>query len=121
RGRTNTPLQALTLLNDPAYAEMALAMADRVLRETVGQSDSERLTFAMRLAVARDATDAEIDILKRLLQQERLRVESDAALVKQRTAVPIESMMLHTEDKTELAAWLAVANAILNLDETISH
>ena len=53
RGRSNTPLQALTLLNDPAYVEMALAFADRVLSESPSTDDRSRLQYAMKLAVAR--------------------------------------------------------------------
>ncbi len=121
RSRTNTPLQALTLLNDPAYAEMSLAMADRVLYDTPNQNDRQRLTYAMRLAIAREPNDREISILQRLLQQERQRVDDDAILVQQRTSVPVDSMKLRSDNRSELAAWFAVTNAILNLDETINR
>ena len=121
RGRTNTPLQALTLLNDPAYAEMALALADRVLANADLESDDQRLAYAMKLAVARDVSTLEVNVLRRLLTQERARIAGNPELIQQRTKPPFKSMELKSEDRAELSAWYAVSNAILNLDETISQ
>ncbi len=120
RPRTNTPLQALTLLNDPAYAEMALAFADRVLRESPGDSDRERLDYAFRLAVTRPPTANEIDILSGLLRRQRETLAGDADAVQRRTEVPFGGWQPETADRDELAAWFAVTNALLNLDETMS-
>ena len=119
RGRSNTPLQALTLLNDPAYAEMALAMADRVLSESNG-NDEVRLDYAIQLALARNATSREIAILRRLLDHERDIVQ-EQDIANQRTKLPFKEMVLKHKDKQELAAWFAVCNAILNLDETMTQ
>ncbi|NND99968.1 MAG: DUF1553 domain-containing protein, partial [Pirellulaceae bacterium] len=121
RGRTNTPLQALTLLNDPAYAEMALAMADRILADCQIASDAGRLAYAVQLAVARPATTYEVTLLQQLLDRERELIDRDQSVVSKRTQVPFESMQLRTKDKDELAAWFAVTNALLNLDETMSQ
>jgi hypothetical protein len=98
RGRSNTPLQALTLLNDPVYVEAAEAFADRVRMESTGSLE-DQLTYAFRLAVARAPKDFELSALKNLFQQE-----------KEFTKQPVP----------EDAAWYSVASALLNLDETIT-
>jgi Protein of unknown function (DUF1553)/Protein of unknown function (DUF1549)/Planctomycete cytochrome C len=121
RGRSNTPLQALTLLNDPAYAEMALALADRVLSESPSTEDVARITYAFELAVSRTPSTPEIELLKQLLRQERQLVSTDESLAKERTKLLVPTMQLRTSDHQELAAWFAIANTLLNLDETISQ
>jgi hypothetical protein len=69
RSRSNTPLQALTLLNDPVYVEAAQAMASRV-EKAVPTSDAEkRIRYAFRLAVARQPSAKEVDVLKKLLAE----------------------------------------------------
>lgn len=121
RPSSNTPLQALTLLDDAVYVEAALAFADRVLRELPGASTQERVKRAMRLALSRDPTAAESAVLTRLL---------DARLAWARSA-PGEAATLTDgvpgftaspgTDRAELAAWFHVARVILNLDETIGR
>jgi hypothetical protein len=119
RGRSNTPLQALTLLNDPAYAEMSLALADRILSESPSSDDSSRIEYAMQLAIARKPSTHEAEILMELLRSERQVLADQPGMVQARTERPFDGMRLRCEDRQELAAWFAVANAILNLDETI--
>lgn len=121
RGRSNTPLQALTLLNDPAFVEMALALADRILSESPSTDDRERVRYAMKLAVSRDAEDHEQQILLDLLTTERRVLQDQAQLVKARTMTSVPALKLRSNDMQELAAWFAVANAILNLDETMNQ
>ena len=121
RGRTNTPLQALTLLNDPAYAEMSLALADRIVSESPSSDDESRIAYGMRLAVARGPSSVETAILAELLASERDLLIKNPALVDERTRVPFDAMPIRSRDRGELAAWFAVANALLNLDETISQ
>jgi hypothetical protein len=121
RGRSNTPLQALTLLNDPAYAEMALALADRILSESPSGDDQSRIGYAIQLALARTGTTYEISLLEELLNSERGTLRDQPALVAERTKAPFKAMRLKSKDKSELAAWFAVANALLNLDETMSQ
>ncbi|MDB4477483.1 DUF1553 domain-containing protein, partial [Rhodopirellula sp.] len=121
RGRSNTPLQALTLLNDPAYVEMALALADRVISESPSTDDRERVRYAIKLAVSRDAKEHEIDILVGLLSSERDDLKNQAQFVKARTTISVPALELRSTDMQELAAWFAVANAILNLDETMNQ
>ena len=70
RDRSNTPLQALTLLNDPVFHEAAAALAQRVQREVDGD-DQQRITHAFRLCLARDPKPEELAVLRGLLQQLR--------------------------------------------------
>ena len=121
RGRSNTPLQALTLLNDPAFVEMGLALADRILSESPSTDDRERARYAMKLAVSREASDHELQILLDLLRSERHVLKDQEQLVKARTATAVPAFQLRSTDRQELAAWFAVANAILNLDETMNQ
>jgi hypothetical protein len=106
RPRSNTPLQALTLLNDQAAIEFASALAHRLL-DAAPASDSERLGLAFRLCLARNPAPREIRTLQALLQQER----SEAA-----GAGSSES-----EAPVEQAAWTTVARVLLNLDEFITR
>ncbi len=121
RGRSNTPLQALTLLNDPAYAEMALGLADRILSDAPANDDASRLEYGMQLAVARRVSTYEISVLKDLLDREREMLKQNESMISGRTKVPFREMSLRFKDPAELAAWFAVANALLNLDETMSQ
>ena len=121
RSRSNTPLQALTLLNDPAYLEMALGFADRIISEAPSTDDAARLAFGFKLAVSRQPTEKELKILSELLKKERSKIKTQPKLAAQRTDVPAQVVPLRSEDRKELACWLCVANALLNLDETMSR
>ncbi len=120
RDRTNTPLQALVTLNDPVYVEAAQALARRVvLLEKPNADFAERVDHAFRLTVTRSARQNEVDAIRRLYDK------SHAAL----SADPQSAMKLATEplgplpagaDPIELAAWTAIANVLLNLDEVLT-
>ena len=120
RSRTNTPLQALTLLNDPAYVEMALALATRMAETEGGQTladDRTRLEVAFRACVARRPTAEETQVLVDVLTSERARLSNNepaAAEIVGDWPVPAGV------DTAEVAAWFFVANMLLNLDETIT-
>ncbi len=121
RSTTNTPLQALVLLNDQAYVEMAAGLAERILQKEDLDGDRERAAFALRLAVARPPRPGDVEDLVALLDRERLRFgrtpEAALALVETtRWATPDTGL-----DPVEFAAWFSVANVILNLDETITR
>jgi hypothetical protein len=118
RGVTNTPLQALTLLNDPTYVEAARALAQRALR-TGGRSDRERIDFAFKLATARTPDPEELDLLLGLLSEFRSTYRQDQAHVTKLLSVG-ESKPDSTLDPREVAAWTILASMILNLDETIT-
>jgi hypothetical protein len=94
RNRSNTPLQALTLLNDQGFYEFAQALANRILREG-SQDEQQRIAFAFRLCLGRQPSERERQAVLRLLRR-----QSDAE--------PRE-------------AWLSVARVLLNLDEFITR
>jgi hypothetical protein len=117
RAVTNTPLQALVLLNDPTYVEAARALAQRMIRQ--GADPSKRIRYAFRLVAARDPGAKEIAVLRDLARVEtaEYRTRKDAAL----KLVSIgESKPDAAVNTSELAAWTTVASTILNLDETIT-
>lgn len=121
RARTNTPLQALTLLNDPAYVEMAVALADRILREKPNADSAERITRAFEVVLNRKPVEAEINALHSLLDTRlslyRSDIEKAESLIEGARGwfQPSDSV-----DTAELAAWFFVANTLLNLDETVT-
>jgi Protein of unknown function (DUF1553)/Protein of unknown function (DUF1549)/Planctomycete cytochrome C len=118
RQRTNTPLQALELLNDVTYVEAARCLGQRMLAER-GQTPTERLTFAFRRATARRPTDAELQVMLQALGRYLSIYHAD-----QKTAKELvhqgEAPVNETLDPVELAAYMTVASVILNLDETIT-
>jgi mono/diheme cytochrome c family protein len=118
RSRTNTPLQALVLMNDPTYVEAARKFAERILREG-GTSTAERLAFAFRTVTARQPTEAELAVLARVLARQQATYRSDPAAAKRMLATG-ESPADASIDPAELAAWTMVASAILNTDEALT-
>lgn len=118
RPRTNTPLQALALLNDPQFVEASRAFADRVLREG-GTSDEARLRYAFRLATARPPTAAELKVLAQVLGEQRAEFQKDQEGAKKLLGVG-EYRASSTAAPADLAAWATVASMILNLDETVT-
>jgi len=118
RGVTNTPLQVLTLLNDPTYVEAARALAQRALRMG-GRSDRERIDFAFKLATARTPDSKERDVLLGSLSEFRSTYRQGPAQVTKLLSVG-ESKPDPTLDPREVAAWTTLASMILNLDETIT-
>lgn len=119
RSRTNTPLQALSLLNEITYVEAARKLAERMITEGEA-STKQRLTHGFRLAVCRHPTDRELDILVKGLESDlvRLRTSSEAAgkLVAFGDSKPAANI-----DSTELAAFTLTANVLLNLDEVVTR
>jgi hypothetical protein len=118
RALTNTPLQALTLMNDPTYVEAARALAQRALLEG-GKDDKSRVIYAFRLATARTPAGREIGVLRALLKGRRSAFAADRRSAARLIGVG-ESSRDSRLDPAELAAWTTVASVILNLDETIT-
>jgi hypothetical protein len=118
RPLTNTPLQALALLNDTAFVEASRALAQRALREG-GTDDRKRATYAFRLATGRTPEGKEWRVLRDLLKRQRENFRRNEA-----AAVKLVSVGESPRDRriapAELAAWTTVASVILNLDETIT-
>ncbi len=119
RERTNTPLQALQLLNDTQHFEAARALAERVLAEG-GASDATRITWMFRSVLARKPEPAEEKIFREELASQRglYQKHPDAAMRAIRTG---ESRPKGVSSLSETAAWTMLANLILNLDETITR
>ena len=118
RPSTNTPLQALVLLNDPVYVEAAVGLARRILEG--GGSDAERVDRGFRSALARRPSAAERGALLELLAAERKRFQADPAAAGQLLeATALE--VLDGRDPAELAAWSVVAAALLNTDEFVTR
>ncbi|MBX6311400.1 MAG: DUF1553 domain-containing protein, partial [Isosphaeraceae bacterium] len=118
RERSNTPLQALTLLNDTVFVEASRALAQRILKE--GPRDTEgRARLAFRLCLARPPQPEELRLITAFYEAQSARFrtgELDAAKV-----IGIDPKALTKNvDSSELASWTAVARALLNLDETIT-
>ncbi len=119
RARTNTPLQALVLLNDPTYVEASRKLAERLIREG-GPSDDARLTLAFRLVLARRPSAGELDILRQVHRDALAKFRADKEAAAKLLAVG-ESPRDTKLDATELAAWSAVAGVVLNLDEAVTR
>ena len=120
RIRSNTPLQALTLLNDPAFFEISQGFAERLIQEG-GNTDETRIKMGFRLCLARKPSAHEVSILKSFLNKQRtLYTDIDTktlTLVAQRTNGPV----VPESDRSEQAAWTMLARVLLNLDETITR
>jgi hypothetical protein len=119
RPRSNTPLQALVLLNDPTYVEAARAFAARVIREA-GADPRARLERAFRLALSRPARPEEVTVLLSLLSRHYDQYAAEPGAVRALLGVG-ESPNPVNIDPAELAAWTSVARVILNLHETITR
>ena len=115
--RTNTPLQALNLLNDVTYVEAARKLAERMLRERTTADD--RLTLAFRRITARAPTDAERVILRRTLDRQLADYRTDPAAARKLLKVGASAADARL-NPAELAAYTAVCRLILNLDETVT-
>ncbi len=117
RSRSNTPLQALTLLNDPVYVGATQAFAKRIVTEAPSTDLDSRLQHAFRLALARSPQPQELSVLKALWETQFESAQADAKATKDLSAGLDLPPNL---PPAEFAAWYAVASAILNLDECIT-
>lgn len=119
RARTSTPLQSLVLMNDPVFVEAARAFAQRILKEG-GADDAARLRFAWRTALARQPAENEMAVLSKTLEAQLATYRQDKAAAA--SLVKIGDLAKPAElDDSDVAAWTAVANVLLNLNETISN
>ena len=118
RPRTNTPLQALTTLNDPAFLAAAAGLARRVLDEG-GDTPRQRLAHAFRCVVGRRPAADERQALLELYRKVHTRFASDPAAAEKvaTAALPFSGQ---PADLAELAAWTVIANVLLNLDEALT-
>jgi hypothetical protein len=118
RPRTNTPLQALVLLNDPQFVEAARGFAQRIMKEG-GRDPRSRIAWAFRLATARPPTADEAKVLLDAFNAQLADFRRDKAAAEKLLAVggfKADASL----DPSELAAWATIASMILNLDETVT-
>lgn len=119
RAVSNTPQAALVLLNDPTFLEAARVYAARIIREG-GEETDQRLRWAWRTALAREANDRELELLRSLFERDlaefRLDPQAAASLLQIGLAPAAEDLAT-----VELAAWTSVARAIFNLNEFITR
>ena len=113
RDRSTTPLQALTLLNDPVFEEAARGLGERVQREG-GSTVEERLRYGFRLSVAREPSTVELGRLAAYYEQQR-QIYIDESDESSQAGRPSR------RDDAEDAAWTAVASVLLNLAEFVTR
>ncbi len=118
RPRSNTPLQALALMNDVQHFEAARAFAERLLLPT--QTDAGRLELAFRSATARAPDAGELSLLATALETHRGQFSRDPEAAR-RVITNGESKPSDRIPAPEFAAWTMVANLVLNLDETVNR
>ena len=116
RTRSNTPLQSLSLANDPAMAELFEGLARRLLAVTVS-ADSDRLVYAFRLALGRHPSDAELHRLLAFCDHQRKYYNGDETAARAvRGAANVTG-----SSPAEFAVWFSVARLLLNLDEFVTR
>ncbi|HEY0076954.1 MAG TPA: DUF1553 domain-containing protein [Abditibacteriaceae bacterium] len=116
RDRTNTPLQALVMLNDPVYIEAAQSLARRIAAQPGTVSD--KLKFAFRVCLSRPPGDRETQRLEKLYNEALATYRKDAVAAKAMATEPI-GPAAQGADLADLAAWTNVSNVLMNLDETL--
>jgi mono/diheme cytochrome c family protein len=117
RNRSNTPLQGLNTLNDPAFVEAAQALARKIA--ATGSDAKSRATFAFRTVLARVPKPEEIDRITKLFEGELAHYISDPAAAEKMSSSEL-GKPADGANLAELAAWTVVANVLLNLDEAIT-
>lgn len=117
RPRTNTPLQALVLMNDPTYIEASRKFAERLL--LAARTENERLALAFRTATGRAAKDRELAALRKVYHEQLARYRKNVASAVELLKVG-EAPYDNRFNLSELAAWTMVASTLLNLDETMT-
>ena len=111
RSRTNTPLQALTMMNEPAMVEAGRQLGGRMLREG-GADDAARLAFGFRAATSRVPRAEELAVLRETLERFRKDFAADGAGAR--------ALLKTDQPDAELAAYAALGGLLLNLDETVT-
>ena len=118
RERTNTPMQALLLMNDPQYVEAARCFAERILAHG-GSDDASRVAWAIESATCQVPSAQDVQEVCELLTAERAAFSADPAAASQLVAVAMQKPAVECS-APELAAWTMAANLILNLDAVLT-
>ena len=119
RGKTNTPLQALVLMNDPQFVEAARIFAERILKHE-SKDVEQKLEFAFMEALSRKPGSDELELLSRLLERELAQFKKHPEKAKQLLQVG-EKKADPQLDPPSLAAWTIITNLIFNLDEFVTR
>ena len=121
RIRSNTPLQALTLMNDPAFVELSIGLARRLITEA--DSAANRIRLGFQLCLSREPDAEELRLLTGLVESQRseFAVQSAEAKAVVAKAKPLGQAPKPAGGDAELAAWTMAARVLLNLDETITR
>ena len=119
RSRTNTPLQALALLNEVTFVEAARALATRMVHEG-GTSALDRMAYGFRVTTGRIPTALELEVLMAGWSADQASFKAAPETAQQLLAVG-ESKVPSDIDPIELAAWTVSANVLLNLDEFVTR
>ncbi len=119
RAKTNTPLAALVLMNDPTFVEASRKLAGRVLRDG-GATAESRLTLLHRLVCGRHPTERELGLLRGVLVELQTSFRAEPAAAKRLLEVG-ETPRDESFDAAELAAYASLANAVLGTDEAITR
>jgi hypothetical protein len=115
---TNTPLHALTTLNDPTWTEAARVLAERTLKQS--EKFENRLSFAFQRVLTRTPREREVVVLKRILEQQRELFAKDRSAATKSVTVG-DSPRDDKLDVVEHAAWSALCLALFNLDEALTR
>jgi hypothetical protein len=118
RPRSNTPLQALNLMNDPVYVEAARAFGHRILLKG-GRTVDQRIGYAVRVALGREPTDTERRVLATAVERGLRGFERDREAANRLIHVGASRPPVDV-DIVELAAWTVLGSTLLNLDEAIT-
>ncbi len=118
RERSNTPLQALLLMNDVQHVEDARALGQRMMLEG-GATPEERIAHGFRIVTARKPLPAESGVLKEAFEKQLTRYTANAEAAKLAVTYG-ESKPRPELNPGELAAYAMVANVLLNMDETVT-
>jgi hypothetical protein len=118
RGKSNTPMQALQLLNDIQHVEAARNFAEKIIKKG-GNQDQAKISWAWRTATSRKPNQEEIQIVNDVLNQNRKRYSQDQEAAENLIGFG-ESEPDANIQSPELASWTLTANMILNLDEVVN-
>ena len=120
RERTNTPLQALLLMNEEQYIEAARSFAERMLDETSKDAtDDTRIHRLFETALLRPASEVEVQLFAKFVNQTRTDFENDSEAAKKLIGIGELPPKSETEP-SELAAWTMAASMIMNMDEYVT-
>jgi len=120
RERSNTPLQALTIWNDPVFFECSQKLGTRIVDGTQKSNLSldERINFAFELCLARQPSSQEIQIIRQLHQEQTELLEADQTAVSELTN---QLQIPEGSSPKEVATWIMIGRVLMNLDEFVTR